>query len=105
MLLKRVAPLLDALAMPRRVRVALAEEQMQGLLATLDVRSAVPTMAPEVQDCLALVMLAAVSAHRMPAMSDALQPAVPQMASCLQKIGLTPELFTCLVDCLVDSER
>lgn len=103
-LLKRVAPLLEMVSMPRTVRVALAEEQMHGLLATLDVRFAVPTMAPEVQDCLALVMVAAVSAHRMPEMSDALQPVAPHMAACLQMIGLTPELFTCLVECLVDAD-
>lgn len=103
-LLKRVAPLLESLAMPRTVPVAQAEGQVHDLLATLDVRTAVPTMAPGIQDCLVLVFLAAVSRHRMPQMADVLQPSGPQMQAVLKQIGLASELFICLLDCLVDSK-
>lgn len=101
-LLKRVAPLLESLGMSPKVPVAPVEAEVHGLLATLDVRCAVPTMAMPLQNSLVLVLLAAVSRHRMPQMADALKTSSPRMAAALEQSQLTPHLFSCLVDCLID---
>eukprot|EP00892_Ulva_mutabilis_P005188 jgi/Ulvmu1/3040/UM015_0080.1 len=102
-LLNRVAPLVEGLGMAPKVPLAAVEAEVHDALATLDVRLAVPTMALPVQDSLVLVLLAAVSRHRMPQLADALQTGSPRMAAALEQAELTPELFACLVDCLVDS--
>lgn len=103
-LMKRVAALLGSLDLPKAVPLAQAEGQMYDLLSSFDVRSAVPTMAKEVQDCLVLVCLAAVARYRMPQMASILQPDTPKMAALLDDIGLTSELFICLLECLVDKQ-
>lgn len=99
-LMPRVAGLLEQL----HVEVArpVVEGAMYDLINTLHVTSALPTMAGGLQDCLALVLLAALSKHCVAELACSFSNENPQLKGLLQELSLSPELFDCLIGCLLD---
>jgi hypothetical protein len=99
MLLARVAPLATALQLqPPKPQI---EAALQEVLDTLDPSTSVPTMAPRLQDCLVLVMLAAAAQRRMASLAEGLSAERAEVSQLLRDLGLSPELFGCLLGCLV----
>ena len=82
---------------------AVVEGALYDTIGSLDLRSAVPSMENGLQDCLALVLLAALSKHCVSELACSFSNDNPSLEALLQELDISRELFDCLTGCLLDA--
>lgn len=102
MLMGRVEALMKQLHI--QVARTVVEGALYDVMSTLDIRTAVPSMADALQDCIALVLLAALSKHCVVNLACSFNNDSPSLKGLLQELGVSIELFDCLLGCLLDPE-